>query len=310
VQVPTIPGIGPATAAVLVAKIIDSERFASPEHLVGYFGAFPEEDTSGVDKHGKPLPPGTMRMSHKGNDLARAYLWNAARSATVHNPAVRALYRRLKAKGKRGDVAIGHCMRKLLHLVFAVWKTNQPFDEGHFPWEPTRDTPPATPAPAPAVADAPEAAGNDKAVGHKQDAPAQTVVTTASAKLEEATTPVNPPPSAPPRPQVDFAFLRQQITMEQVLRQLGVLEGLRGRGQQLRGCCPVHTPARAKDHTFSVHLGKNAFQCFQAECGAKGNALDLWAAVRHLPLYEAALDLAATFQLRVNREEEPVGGTR
>ena len=91
--------------------------------------------------------------------------------------------------------------------------------------------------------------------------------------------------------------------MEQVLRQLGLMEGLRGRGQQLRGCCPVHAPLRGKDRTFSVHLGKNAFQCVHAECAAKGNALDLWAAVRHLPLYEAALDLAATFNLRVNRED-------
>jgi hypothetical protein len=203
-------------------------------------------------------------------------------------------------------------MRKLLHLVFAVWKTNRPFDAKHFPWEPTSNRPPATPTPTPppAAADAAEAASNNKAVGHKQAAPAQTVVTTASAKVEEAAMPVNPPPPVPPRPQVDFAFLRKPITMEQVLRQLGLLEGLRGRGQQLRGCCPVHAPARAKEQTFSVHLGKNAFQCFQAECGAKGNVLDLWAALRHLPLYEAALDLAATFHLRVNREEEPVGGTR
>jgi len=310
VQVATIPGIGMATAAVLVAKIIDIERFTTPEHLVGYFGAFPEEDTSGVDKYGKPIPPGTMCMSHKGNDLARAYLWNAARSASQHNPAVRALYKRLRAKGKRGDVALGHCMRKLLHLVFAVWKTNQPFDENHFPWEPTAETPPAVAATATA-----EAAGNDKAVGHKQDAPAPTVVTTATATVEEPTTSVKPPAPSPAcpaeaRPQVDFDFLRKQITMEQVLRHLGVLEGLRGRGQQLRGCCPVHMPASAKERTFSVHLGKNAFQCFQAECGAKGNVLDLWAAVRKLPLYEAALDLAATFHLRVNREEEPVGGTR
>jgi hypothetical protein len=75
-------------------------------------------------------------MSPKGNDLVRAYLWNAARTAIRCNPPVRALYRRLKAKGKRGDVALGHCMRKLLHLVFAVWKTSRPFDAKHFPWEP------------------------------------------------------------------------------------------------------------------------------------------------------------------------------
>ena len=62
----------------------------------------------------------------------------------------------------------------------------------------------------------------------------------------------------------------------------------------------------AKKHTCSVQLGKNIFQCFQAECGAQGNVLDLWAAVQQLPLYDAALHLAATFHLPRNREEEPV----
>jgi hypothetical protein len=117
-------------------RTTDDTESQAPEQLVGYFGIFPEENSSGVDKHGNPVSPGTLRMSHKGNDLVRAYLWNAARVGIRHNPAVRALYRRLKAKGKRGDVAIGQCMRKLLHLVFAVWKTNRPFDEKHFPWEP------------------------------------------------------------------------------------------------------------------------------------------------------------------------------
>jgi transposase len=313
-QVRTVPGIGTATAAVLVAKIIDIERFSSPEQLVGYFGAFPEEDSSGVDKDGQPLPPGTLRMSHKGNDLARAYLWNAARCATQHNPAVRALYTRLRAKGKRGDVALGHCMRKLLHLVFAVWKSNRPFDENHFAWEPPTETLPAAALAAPAgaaVADAAAASSQDKAVGPTQALPAQPEVTTAASSVEEGPLPVKPATAAPlPRPQVDFAFVRKQITMERVLRHLGLLEGLRGRGQQLRGCCPVHAQARAKEQTFSVHLGKNAFQCFKADCGAKGNVLDLWAAVHRLPLYEAAVHLAETFRLRRNREEEPVGRTR
>jgi transposase len=307
-QLLTIPGIGIATAAVLVAKIIDIERFVSAEHLVGYFGVFPQEESSGVDKEGRPLPAGTLRMSHKGNDLVRGYLWNAARTAIVHNPAIRALYRRLTAKGKRGDVAIGHGMRKLLHLVFAVWKTNRPFDGHHFPWEPG-EAAAATPTPVPPATALP-AASSVKAVGHTQALPAEEVVTTASAKVEERSEPVNPPPAAAPRPRVDFAFVRQQITIEAVLRHLGLLAKLRGRGPQLRGCCPVHDQAGSKQRTFSVHLGKDLFQCFEAACGAHGNVLDLWAAVHGLPLYEAALHLAETFRLRRNREEEPVEGTR
>ena len=105
VQIETIPGIGRRTAAVLVAKMISIERFATPENLVGYFGIFPELNTSGVDRSGKPVRPGTMKMSAKGADLVRRYLWNAAKSAMRYNPAVRELYARQRIRGARGDVA-------------------------------------------------------------------------------------------------------------------------------------------------------------------------------------------------------------
>ncbi|HZU37421.1 MAG TPA: IS110 family transposase, partial [Gemmataceae bacterium] len=310
----TIPGIGTATAAAIVAVAVDIERFPSPAHFVGYFGVFPEENSSGVDKQGKPLPPGTLCMSRKGNDLVRHYLWNAARSAITYNPALRALYRRLRAKGKRGDVALGHCMRKLLHLVYAIWKTDRPFDGDHFPWEvrpewpapapaaatePAPDRTPPAPGPAqnpPATAATPEVGSKATAVGHKRDVPAPVVVTTATATVAPPVPPVKPARSQA-RPKIDYAFLRQQVTMEQVLRHLGVLDSLRGRGLQRRGPCPIHAQAGERQPTFSAHLGKQVFQCFQADCRAQGNVLDLWAAVQRLPLYEAALHLAATFQL-------------
>jgi transposase len=305
VQVVTIPGIGEATAAVLVAKIVDIDRFATPNQLVNYFGVFPEENSSGVDKQGHPLPPGTRHMCRKGNDLVRSYLWNAARTAIRYNPAVRALYRRLKAKGKRGDVAIGHCMRKLLHLVFAVWKTDRPFDPKHFPWETPGEAVSSTATPREAGADA-TIPGDENAVGHKRDLPARGVVTTAASTVKPEPGRVKPAT----RPKVDFAFLRQQITMEHVLEHLGLLTQLRGRGQQRRGPCPLHSHPMDAERTFSVHLGKGAFQCFHAACAVKGNVLDLWSAIHRLPLYEAALHLAETFQLPRNREEEPVVKTR
>jgi transposase len=306
-QLVTIPGVGEATAAVLTAKIIDIDRFPTPYHLVAYFGVFPDENSSGVDKQGKPLPPGTLRMSHKGNDLVRSYLWNAARSAITHNPAIRALYRRLRAKGKRGDVAIGHCMRKLLHLVYALWKTHRPFDEHHFPWEQASDTQVSTPTPSATPAVTPPAT-NEAAVGHKREIAAQQVVATATASVAPPPAPVNPPPTptSAARPHVDYAFLRRQVSLEQVLRHLGLLDQLRGRGQQRRGPCPVHGQPTDREHTFSAHLGKSVFQCFHADCAVHGNVLDFWAALHRLPLYDAALHLAATFNLPRNREEEPV----
>jgi len=189
-------------------------------------------------------------------------------------------------------------MRKLLHLVYAVWKTDRPFDGAHFPWENPGAAPLSATTPGdPSAGATPDE--NDKAVGHKRDLPAEKVVTTANSTVEPTAPPVKPPTTT--RPKVDYAFLRQQVTMEQVLEHLGLMKELRGRGDQRRGPCPVHGQPGDAKRTFSVHLGKNAFQCFHADCGIKGNVLDLWAAIHRLPLYDAALTLAETFHLLRNR---------
>jgi len=263
--------------------------------LVGYFGVFPEENTSGKDKYGNPVAPGTTEMSRQGNDLVRRYLWMAALSGIRHNPAIKALYARLRRRGKRGDVALGHCMRKLLHLVFAVWKTNRPFDATHYPWDQA----------------APGEKAQEETAGRNRDLPEKQAITAAVSSVDAPADPVKQP--EPPRPAsnrrwVDFAWLRQQVTMEQVLSQAGCLPELSRRGSQRRGRCPVHAPPGERDRSFSADLQKNVFQCFHPQCGIHGNVLDFWVAWRRLPLREAALDMAETFHLpcHPNREEEPV----
>ena len=293
----TIPGIGPGTAAAIVAKVISLDRFIAPAQLVSYFGIFPEEHTSGYDRSGTPKPPGAMSMSRQGNDLVRRYLWMAAQTAVLHNPAVRALYARQKSRGKRGDVALGHCMRKLLHLVFAVWKSGRPFDPKHYPWEKS---------PPEAAQDAPPSANVETAAGHKEgQASERKVVTVATSNIKPESLQVKSPDL---RRRIDYASLRKQVSMEQVLGQLGWLSRLHGKSPQLRGPCPLHGQQQDKRRCFSVHLTKQVFRCFHQDCAAQGNVLDLWAAARRLPLYDAALDLANTFHLDPygNREEEPV----
>jgi len=117
----TIPGIGDVTAAVLTAFILDIDRFATPTKLVAYFGVMPYEISSGVDRDGNARATRRFVMCKRGNDLVRRYLWMAALSAVRANPAVRALYARVvKKHPQRKAVAIGHAMRKLLHLVFEI----------------------------------------------------------------------------------------------------------------------------------------------------------------------------------------------
>ena len=131
-RIQTIPGIGVQTSAALVAKIISIERFRSASALIGYFAVFPEEvDVSGTDKSGRPKRGREMHMSRKGNDLVRRLLYTAAQCATKHNPAVKALFARQMAKGKAYNVAIGHCMAKLLRQVFGVWTRDCDFDKDY-----------------------------------------------------------------------------------------------------------------------------------------------------------------------------------
>jgi DNA primase len=97
-------------------------------------------------------------------------------------------------------------------------------------------------------------------------------------------------------PGIDYYRLRQQITMRQVLDLIGFQAAWR-RGSQHRGRCPI--PGCHSSRSFSVHLGRQCYHCFG--CHSHGNSLDLWAAVRRLPLHQAALDLCQHVHLPLPR---------
>lgn len=50
--------------------------------------------------------------------------------AIRHNPQIRRFYERLRGAGKPAQVALTACMRKLLLILNAMLKTNQPFHAG------------------------------------------------------------------------------------------------------------------------------------------------------------------------------------
>jgi transposase len=300
----TIPGIGDVTAAVLTAFILDIDRFATPGKLVAYFGVLPVEVASGVDRNGQPRGPCRRVMSRRGNDLVRRYLWMAALSAVRHNPAVRALYARVVVQHPQEKaVAIGHAMRKLLHLAFAIWKSGRPFDPEHYPWQaPTHvqgsDTYMSHEGEASDIGMSVE----DPAAGLTPAGPAEPEVTAGGSLTSTAS--IAADRGAGESLYVDFAHLKSQLPLTRVLDQLGLTARLRGQGMQKRCACPLHR-GDARGRTFSVNLEANMFQCFARECGRKGDVIDLWSAARGLSLREAALDLVRTFGL----EPAPRSGT-
>lgn len=62
-----------------------------------------------------------------GRAAVRAALYMPAISAIQHNPVIRALYQRLVHAGKHHYVAITACMRKMLVILNAMIRSNQPW---------------------------------------------------------------------------------------------------------------------------------------------------------------------------------------
>jgi len=90
---------------------------------------------------------------------------------------------------------------------------------------------------------------------------------------------------------VDFRAIKEAVSLEAVLEHYEVKQLRRRREDQLEGCCPLHGGER--EDAFHASLSKNVFHCFA--CDAKGNVLDLVAAMERCSIREAALKLQAWF---------------
>lgn len=117
----TIDGIGPQTAARLVATFGDFSGMRSGAALACYVGAIPGLRQSGkrTTTRASLTPIGAARL--------RAKLYLPVLSAVRYNPWLRAYYEGLIARGKLPKVALLASMRKLLHAVYSVATHRRPF---------------------------------------------------------------------------------------------------------------------------------------------------------------------------------------
>ena len=87
---------------------------------------------------------------------------------------------------------------------------------------------------------------------------------------------------------VDFGALKRAVSLEAVLHHYQA-PGLRKRGPQLVGRCPIHRGQR--EDSFRASLSKNVFHCFA--CQAGGNVLDFVAARERCSISRCGAPLAA-----------------
>lgn len=117
----SIDGIGPQTAARLVAELGDPAQFRSAKALAAYVGVVP-----GL-KHSGKRTPARAGLSPIGHARLRRALWMPTLTAVQKNPWLKAYYDHLRSRGKLPKVALIAAMRKLLIAVYWVAVHRQPF---------------------------------------------------------------------------------------------------------------------------------------------------------------------------------------
>ncbi len=114
----SVPGVGPVTATVLLALLPELGR-RPPRQLTALAGLAPFNNDSGTRRG--------QRSIHGGRKRVRNALYVAAFSAVHHAPRFIAFYKRLIDAGKPAKVAIIAVARKLLTILNAVIRDQQPF---------------------------------------------------------------------------------------------------------------------------------------------------------------------------------------
>jgi transposase len=123
----SIPGVGEATVAAILAELHMFETCDRVQKVVAFIGLAPREFTSGSSIKGKP------RLSKVGNARLRKALFMPALVSIQCNPVIQTFYHRLKGNGKNGKVIVCAIMRKLVHLIFGILKSGKPFDPNYRP---------------------------------------------------------------------------------------------------------------------------------------------------------------------------------
>jgi transposase len=111
VIIDSVPGVGPVTAATLVAELPELGQ-CNRQEIAALVGVAPFNKDSGP-KNGK-------RRIFGGRSGVRRTLFMATLSASKHNPIIRAFYNSLLSRGKVKMVALTACMRKLLVIINAL----------------------------------------------------------------------------------------------------------------------------------------------------------------------------------------------
>jgi len=127
----SIPGVGKLTAVIALAETNGFEHIRNKGQLVSYAGLDVRLKESGTSVKGRP------RISKKGNRHLRKAMYMPALAAMRFNELHKALFVRLVSKhGIKMKAAVA-VQRKVLELIYIVYKTGKAFERNY--QSPTKD---------------------------------------------------------------------------------------------------------------------------------------------------------------------------
>ena len=124
-RISSITGVGKLTAATVLAETNGFELIRNKRQLGSYAGFDVREKQSGTSVKGK------SRISKKGNKYLRKAMYMPALTAIRHDDRFKAIYARLVAKhGIKMKAAVA-VQRKLLEMMYTIYKTGALYDRNY-----------------------------------------------------------------------------------------------------------------------------------------------------------------------------------
>ena len=117
----SIPGISYNLGSIILAEIVDINRFDTPAQLQAIAGLDPSTHQSG-----KFIATG-VSMVKRGSPYLRWAILNASRLVAMRDPCFKDYYQRKRKEGKHHFVALTHVAKKLIRVIFKLLKTNSQF---------------------------------------------------------------------------------------------------------------------------------------------------------------------------------------
>lgn len=122
----SIPGIALLTAATVLAESNGFDLIKNKKQLVSYAGLDVKEKESGTSVKGTP------KISKQGNRFLRKSMHLPSLTAIIRDEHFKAFYLRLVSKHGIKMKALVAVQRKLLELVYTLYKTNKEYDKNYF----------------------------------------------------------------------------------------------------------------------------------------------------------------------------------